>query len=284
MLMAHAHAHGDDDDDGCGDGDDDCDDGDARCDGLQVLVDEEVEKLELPCKLANFLTLQAAKSESINAQLRSQWVPACEAHVHQELQSLHNFSAASTDMELYAASRAPRVLKQLALLMQDELRSLVLTSMRAYLKLLGHYATPAEELGQPVSEWVHALPQPEPPLLRVMLRLGSGGEICFDPPLASVEQGLTQVLMTMISSTEGIPALAHRVMHMLNLPEEHLATLCADDKQLLAAKEELASLIAESMQRPNQLLELFLEYAELAQIDDGAYLKEVCSPPSHRPT
>ena len=54
----------------------------------QLLVDEEVSKLEPPCKLVNFVALQAAKCESVNANLRSVWVTACEAIILQELQAM----------------------------------------------------------------------------------------------------------------------------------------------------------------------------------------------------
>ena len=91
----------------------------AGGDGLDESACTNPDQIEQFLERTGFeLVVPNIGTESINAQLRSQWVPACEAHVHQELQSLPNFSAASTDMDMYSTSRAPRVLKQLALLMQ----------------------------------------------------------------------------------------------------------------------------------------------------------------------
>ena len=59
----------------------------------------------------------------------------------QELAVLPEFEKA-VEFAAYEASRVPRVLKQLALLMQNELQSLVLGSLRAYLELIRQYSTP----------------------------------------------------------------------------------------------------------------------------------------------
>ena len=78
-------------------------------------------------------------------------------------------------------ARLPRVLKQLTLLMQDELQSMVLTSLGAYLGLIGGYAntSSAEELAQPSHEWVHSLPPGFPALITATLKLdGSMSRIC----------------------------------------------------------------------------------------------------------
>ena len=87
-----------------------------------------------------------------------------EAIAQQELAALPEFDKA-VEREAYDASRIPRILKQMSLIMQDELRSMVLTSMGAYLAMVRGYSTPAEELDVNPAEWAHADPGGTPPLL-----------------------------------------------------------------------------------------------------------------------
>ena len=70
--------------------------------------------------------------------------------------------------------------------MSDELISLVLSSISAYLELLDRFATPEDEL-IPNATWAHALPPPEPPMLHVALKLDAeAGAIVYEPPLEEV--------------------------------------------------------------------------------------------------
>ena len=244
----------------------------------ETLVQDDLAQLGPPCKLANFCIVQAAKLDALCSQLRTTWVGNAESAVLLQLQDAPEFRAAAADADAYHAGRLPRLLRQLALRMQAELQSLVLSSMEAYLALLGTFATPPVELDRPAGEWVHALPPATPALLEVSLVLDTAtGELGFSPPLADVEAGLTTVLDKLAVETEGVPDLAPRVMATVGLEHAELATVLADDGKLLGARSELARLLRASLQRPTQLLALFRQFSELATISVASHLEAVAA-------
>ena len=65
----------------------------------------------------------------------------------QELTALPQLQS-TMDVEAYAASHIPRVLRQLSLVMQDKIQALVLHSLEECLKLLQAYRTLPEEKAQ----------------------------------------------------------------------------------------------------------------------------------------
>jgi len=161
-----------------------------------VLVQDDLALLELPSSLANFAALQATQLEEVVLRLRYHWVESAESALQERLEvggagENAEYAEAAGAREAYEAGRLPRLLRLLALRMQSELRSLVLGSMDAYLRLLRTFATPDAELAPlsaPPAEWVHALPPAQPALLAVSLVLRDDGGLDFEPPLAEVDQ------------------------------------------------------------------------------------------------
>ena len=179
------------------------------------------------------------------------------------------FEKAQADLEAYQESRIPRILKQITVVMQDELKSLVLSSLDAYLALIRHYSTPKEEVEATSTQWVkNSVQISQPALLTVTLQLNeatvpdiSDGSkpkeaLCYDPPLETVVFALNSILEAFVTQTSGVPQIASRVMQMLGLPEETLATLSQNDAALKAARQELNEMLDASMVRPKQLLTL----------------------------
>ena len=238
-----------------------------------VLLVTSPASLDTPSSLDLFMQKQTARLEEIRARFTTLWTPAVEQIAQQELAALPEFERA-VEMEAYLGSRIPRVLKQLGLLMQDELCSLVLTSIGAYLALLKSYSTPEAELHQEPSIWAHGLPFDYPALLRVTLQL-SDGQLVFEPPLDELAASLHSLLEAFVVQTAGVPSIGKQVMHMLALPEETLATLSPDDAALVAARQELHDMLECSMVRPRQLLALFQDFSELAAIEIDAHLASV---------
>ena len=151
--------------------------------------------------------------------------------------------------------------------MSDELRSLVLSSMGAYLALIHEYATPEKELEANPEDWVNALPTARPALITVTLQL-EGGELVFDPPLGSVVASLNSILEAFVVHTQGVPAVGggNTVVHTLDLPFATLATLPQDDATLAATRAELNAILERSLHRPKQILGIFSQYSELVQV------------------
>ena len=240
-----------------------------------TLIVSDAGQLDTPYKLELFLQVQAAKLEEIKARLNNVWIPAVEAHIQQELSATPDFEKA-VEMNVYESSRVPRILKQIALLMQDELRSLVLTTMGAYLEFIKTYSTPASDLEIEPSVWVHDLPLAMPALLAVTLKL-DGTELKFEPPLDEVVASLNQVLEAFVAQTRGVPQVGSHVMHMLALPEETLTTLEENDVTLQATRTELNAMLASSIIRPKQLMGVYEEYAELVGTEIDAHLATIKS-------
>ena len=238
-----------------------------------LLLSTRLDKLDPPSSLANFSTVQTSTLEGVKARLLTGWLPGVEAIVTQELGSLPEFEQPMDD-KAYHESRIPRFLKQIALLMQDELQLMVLESMRAYLAMLNLFATPEADVGKLPEEWVHALPHSEPALLSVTLKLVDG-ELVYEPTLDEVSAKLKQTLEAFIEQTGDVPQIASRVMHTITLPEQTLDTLKTNDQSLVKARAELQSLLDASLLRPKQLLSLFQNFSELADISEEEYLLEL---------
>ena len=238
-----------------------------------VLLLHEPQQLDPPLATSLFVQQQSAKLDEIKGRLTAMWLPAVEQHVQQELGALQEVEKCA-DMDAFEVSRVPRVLKQIALIMQDELKSMVLTSMGAYLALIKEYATfTPKELEAPPEQWVHALPTAMPALLSVTLRLDNG-ELVFEPPLDAVIASLNSILEAFVVHTAGIPAVGggNSIVPMLDLPHEKLATLAQDDGSLAATRKELNELLETSMARPKQILGIFLKYSELVTVEINAHL------------
>ena len=129
----------------------------------------------------SWVGLQAGKLEEMRQRFTTQWAPGVEAIVQQELGALPEFEKA-IDQASYEQTKLPRILKQIALVMQDELQSLVLKSLGAYLALIGGYASEASEIAVPSHEWVHSLPPGHPALIIVTLKLDNSS-LYFEPAL-----------------------------------------------------------------------------------------------------
>ena len=251
-----------------------------------VLVQDDLALLELPSSLANFCSLQATKLDEIVLQLRYAWVEAAESALQERLEVGHSsenaeYAEAASARDAYEAGRLPRLLRLLALRMQSELHSLVLSSMAAYLRLLHAFATPDSEL-QPLSvppaEWVHALPPAQPALLAVSLVLREDGGLDFEPPLAAVEEALAATLEALPVETAGVPSLAPRVFNcwgLDRLDEEPLSSLHPDGPPVLEARAALRRMLRASLERPQQLLEVFGAFAELGAISIPEHLAAV---------
>ena len=245
----------------------------------ESLLESRPDVLNTPCDLKHFLEVQATKTEEVKARFTQLWTPAVEAVTQQELSAIPEMER-TMDLATYEASRVPRILRQLSLLMQDELQSLVLSSMGAYLQLLQLYATPQDEIevtnGPPETALAFAkeLPMGQPTLLTVTLRL-EGGALVFEPSLEKVVNDLNAVLEAIVTQTAGVPSIESHVMHMLGLPETTLKTLAHDDATLQAARVQLFEFLERSLVRPKALLGLFKQFEELAAIEIEAYLETI---------
>ncbi|KAL1514588.1 hypothetical protein AB1Y20_003682 [Prymnesium parvum] len=220
-----------------------------------LLLSTRLDYLDPPSSLSNFVTVQSSTLDSVRTKLLTSWVPGVESIVHQELGTLPEFEHAM-DEKQFLESRIPRFLKQIGLLMQDELQLMVLESMRAYLELLNLFATPQAELHKKPEEWVHALPNADPALLSITLKL-KDGMLLYEPSLEQVAEKLKQCLEAFVDQTDNIPQIGNKGMRSYTLPEQTLNTLRKDDRQLVGARVDLEQLLDASLMRPRQLLELY---------------------------
>ncbi|KAL3912453.1 MAG: hypothetical protein SGPRY_008335, partial [Prymnesium sp.] len=235
-----------------------------------LLLSTQLDMLEAPSSLENFLTIQvtsppthhnpinASTLETIRLKLLTNWIPVVETTVQHDLGQL-------PESEQVQEARISRFLKQVGLLMQDELQLMVLESMRSYLELLNLFAMPLAQTQRQPEEWVHALPRAEPALIWITLKLDRG---------ALVVEKLREVLEAFVEQTENIPMIRQKGARA---SEHVLKTLKKDDLQLLKARQSLDTLLETALARPKQLLELFENFSELAQVVEEEYLGEIAS-------
>ena len=92
-----------------------------------------------------------------------------------------------------------------------------------------------------------------------------------------MEGALAAVLEALPAETSGVPALAPRVFSwgLERLDEEALPSLRADDPLVLEARAALDGMLRASLERPQQLLEVFGAFAELGAISIPEHLAAV---------
>lgn len=89
----------------------------------------------MPARSLRVGPMQASTLETIRLKLLTNWIPVVETTVQHDLGQL-------PESEQVQEARISRFLKQVGLLMQDELQLMVLESMRSYLELLNLFAMP----------------------------------------------------------------------------------------------------------------------------------------------
>ena len=88
-----------------------------------TLVDDDLTKLDRPCRLDKIVAVQAAQREAFVNRLGGAWVPAVEMAVQTELTGSDEFTQASIGGDRYEGGRLPRVFKQISLAMADALQA-----------------------------------------------------------------------------------------------------------------------------------------------------------------
>ena len=86
-----------------------------------TLVDDDLTKLDRPCRLGKIVAVQAAQRAFVN-RLGGAWVPAVEPAVQTELTGSDEFTQASIGGDRYEGSRLP-VFRQISLAMADALQA-----------------------------------------------------------------------------------------------------------------------------------------------------------------
>ncbi|KAG1667278.1 hypothetical protein FOA52_012567 [Chlamydomonas sp. UWO 241] len=293
---------------------------------LQI-CDTRLAGLPLPAKLPDFVRMQRMHRDEVADQLTQEWTMRVLAVLENLLPALGDISPrapgdgtprASGDVTPRvtadeagapgpAMSRVQvvRFVKMLSLVMGDQLRTAVLSSIREYVEFWRRYdfadwheaaraglsdaqsglpTAPVGSTAEPASanaEWrgSHGAPKwgadlfstVPPPLLQVQIAVRDGA-ICMVPELELVEEAVMESFDDLLTAVQAVDDISVKLTDAT--AERCLSPISPEEPAVAHARAEVTALLTKSLRGPAELLASFQEFAHLVEVSPDAYVAE----------
>ncbi|KAK9829119.1 hypothetical protein WJX72_004004 [[Myrmecia] bisecta] len=256
-----------------------------------LLVDVQLAALHRPAPLADFLAAQDLHIGDVTDALRSDWVLKAMAMVEEiyppDVLGLTSFTSPengdTTDMS-DPKNQMVRFVRMISLVMADQLRTIVLNSVSAYMDLWNTYdypqGSPADLAGAPIEladgsfqgKWGADLYSPSPPPMFSIQLQADGGAFVFTPSLEELEGRIVQSFDDIMVRTAGIDDITAKITY--SGIDKGLPTVDLQDPVVESARARIREVLQKNLEAPRRLADAFAAaFGELVSIEEDAYVQ-----------
>ena len=218
------------------------------------LVDNTLGAVELPVSVHGFREHQAHHLNDMGHYLHNDWLLKTVAMIENLPKNLHVVH----DIHV---QRMERIMKLMSLLMTDQIRTVVLQTVRAFSKLWATYKP------DPMDGRVTA----KMPLFQIHLELMESS-MEFLPSLQVMEETVMDVFDSILQSVEEIEDISSKLTKVPMSSVSYLNTVSPEEDEVKSARDFIAGVLQENMQPLLELQKSYQEFSELAALDAEAYV------------